>query len=121
MSLPKIYPFSDMASPGFKGSSLIPAEPGRAACPKHRSSNANGLCGQKRLDPRKSCATFKGIFCYDISESESYMPSHAVVLSQVRSPAIVMHPLVYRPNTMPVWPGSSLFSAPSTAVLAADR
>jgi hypothetical protein len=37
----------DMASPGFKGSSLIPAEPGRAACPKRRSSNANGLCGQK--------------------------------------------------------------------------
>jgi hypothetical protein len=32
------------------------------------------------------------------------MPSHAVVLSQVRSPAIVMHPLVYRPNTMPAWP-----------------
>jgi hypothetical protein len=43
----KIYLFSDMASPGFKGSSLIPAEPGRAARPKDRSSNANGLCGQK--------------------------------------------------------------------------
>jgi hypothetical protein len=35
------------SSPGFKESSLIPAEPGRAACPKRCSSNANGLCGQK--------------------------------------------------------------------------
>jgi hypothetical protein len=35
------------SSPSFKGSSLIPAEPGRATCPKRRSSNANGLCGQK--------------------------------------------------------------------------
>jgi hypothetical protein len=33
---------------------------------------------RNRLDPRKSCATFKGIFCHDISEFESYMPSHAV-------------------------------------------
>ena len=24
----KLYPFSNMASPGFKGSSMIPAEPG---------------------------------------------------------------------------------------------
>jgi hypothetical protein len=30
---------------------------------------------RNRLDPRKSCATFK---CHDISEFESYMPSHAV-------------------------------------------
>jgi hypothetical protein len=34
---------------------------------------------------------FKGIIYDDISEFESHMPSHAVGLSQVRSPAIVMH------------------------------
>jgi hypothetical protein len=44
-----------------------------------------------RLDPWKSLRPFKGIICHDISEFESYMPSHAVGLSQVRSPAIVMH------------------------------
>ena len=53
-----------------------------------------------RPDSRKSVRSFKGIICDDISEFDSYMASHAVVLSQVRSPAIVMHPLVYRPNTM---------------------
>jgi hypothetical protein len=37
-----------------------------------------------RLDPRKSVRSFKGIICGDISEFESYMLSHAVVLSQVR-------------------------------------
>src|SRR2546430_4709649 len=31
-----------------------------------------------RLDHRKSVRPFKGIFCHDISEFESYMPSHAV-------------------------------------------
>jgi len=31
-----------------------------------------------RLDPWKSVRSFKGIFCHDISEFESYMPSHAV-------------------------------------------
>jgi hypothetical protein len=44
-----------------------------------------------RLDPSKSTRLFKRIICDDISEFESYMPSHAVGLSQVRSPAIVMH------------------------------
>jgi hypothetical protein len=44
-----------------------------------------------RLDPWKSLRPFKGIICDDISEFESFMPSHAVGLSQVRSPAIVMH------------------------------
>jgi hypothetical protein len=44
-----------------------------------------------QLDQRKSVRPLKGIFCDDISEFESYMPSHAVGLSQVRSPAIVMH------------------------------
>ncbi len=31
-----------------------------------------------RLDSRKSVRSFKGIICVDISEFESYMPSHAV-------------------------------------------
>jgi hypothetical protein len=31
-----------------------------------------------RLDHRKSVRAFKGIFCNNISEFESYMPSHAV-------------------------------------------
>jgi hypothetical protein len=31
-----------------------------------------------RLDPWKSVPPFKGIFCHDISEFESYMPSQAV-------------------------------------------
>jgi hypothetical protein len=44
-----------------------------------------------RLDSRKSVRSFKAIICVDISEFESCMPSHAVGLSQVRSPAIVMH------------------------------
>jgi hypothetical protein len=37
-----------------------------------------------RLDPSKSTRLFKRIICDDISEFESYMPSHAVGLSQVR-------------------------------------
>jgi hypothetical protein len=39
-----------------------------------------------QLDPRKSTRLFKRIICADISEFESHMPSHAVGLSQVRSP-----------------------------------
>src|SRR5919201_512432 len=31
-----------------------------------------------RLGPRESVRSFKGIICLDISEFESYMPSHAV-------------------------------------------
>src|SRR5262245_17264824 len=38
-----------------------------------------------RLDSRKSVRSFKGIICVDISEFESYMPSHAV-----RSPSAKM-------------------------------
>src|SRR5262249_39639470 len=34
-----------------------------------------------RLDSRKSVRSFKEIICVDISEFESYMPSHAVGLS----------------------------------------
>src|SRR6266404_410771 len=39
-----------------------------------------------RLDSGKSVRSFKAIICVDISEFESHMPSHAVGLSQVRSP-----------------------------------
>src|SRR2546421_2869879 len=53
-----------------------------------RSSNANGLVAKIRQDLRESARLFKGIICDDISEFESYMPSHAVGLLQVRSPAI---------------------------------
>src|SRR6266480_7042318 len=44
-----------------------------------------------RLHPRKSVRPFKGIICGDITEFESYMPSHAVGLSQVRSPRTEWH------------------------------
>jgi hypothetical protein len=44
-----------------------------------------------RFRSGESAQAFKGIICDDISEFESRMPSHAVGLSQVRSPAIVMH------------------------------
>jgi hypothetical protein len=37
------------------------------------------------------CGHFKGMVCVRIREFESYIPSHAVGLSQVRSPAIVTH------------------------------
>jgi hypothetical protein len=46
-----------------------------------RSSNANSLCGQNSAGSRESARPFKGIFCDDVSEFESYMPSHAVGLS----------------------------------------
>jgi hypothetical protein len=39
-----------------------------------------------RLEFWKSVRPFKGIFCDDISEFESYMPSHAVGLSASLSP-----------------------------------
>jgi hypothetical protein len=60
--------------------------PPRAAPPtvaaRKRIVSAAGI----RLDHRKSVRPFKGIIFADISEFESYMPSHAVGLSQVRSP-----------------------------------
>src|SRR5215831_15951183 len=52
-----------------------------SSCASHRrSSNANSLCGRNSAGSRKSVRSFKGIFCHDISEFESYMPSHAVVV-----------------------------------------
>src|SRR5262245_48124062 len=61
--------------------SLPRSWPTRAAYPQRRSSNANSLQARIRLDSRKSVRSFKGIICVDISEFESYMPSHAVGLS----------------------------------------
>jgi hypothetical protein len=39
-----------------------------------------------RLGSCESARAFKGIICDDVSEFESYMPSHSVGLSQVLSP-----------------------------------
>src|SRR6266446_1458254 len=50
----------------------------RAAYRQRRSSNANSLCSQKSAGSRESDRPFKGIFYDDVSEFESYMPSHAV-------------------------------------------
>jgi hypothetical protein len=65
----------------------IPAEPS----PELRIPNAAAQTrivfkARIRLDSHKSVRSFKGIICDDISEFESHMPSHAVGLSQVRSP-----------------------------------
>ena len=59
-----------------------------------------------RLDLRESARFFKGIICDDISEFESHMPSHAVGLSQVRRPAIVMHRVA--PCVLNTWRGARL-------------
>jgi hypothetical protein len=50
----------------------------RAAYHRRRSSNANGLRGQKIAGFPQIARLFKGIICDDISEFESHMPSHAV-------------------------------------------
>ena len=57
----------------------IPAEPSPelripGAAAQTRVVSMAGI----RLDSRKSVRSFKGIICVDISEFESYMPSHAV-------------------------------------------
>jgi len=70
----------------------IPAEPSPelripGAAAQTRGVSMAGI----RLGSWESARAFKGIICDDISEFESHMPSHAVGLSQVRSPAIVMH------------------------------
>ena len=46
----------------------------------NRSSNAKVSAAGIRLDSRKIYLAFNGIICDDISEFESYMPSHAVRL-----------------------------------------
>jgi hypothetical protein len=65
----------------------IPAEPSPelripGAAAQTRAVSVAGI----RLGSGESARGFKGIICDDISEFESYMPSHAVGLSQVRSP-----------------------------------
>jgi hypothetical protein len=50
----------------------------RAASARRRSANGNSLCGQNSAGFLQTCKAFKGIICDDISEFESYMPSHAV-------------------------------------------
>src|SRR5260221_8152152 len=57
----------------------IPAEPS----PELRIPNAAAQTrivskARIRLDSGRSARSFKGIICVDISEFESYMPSHAV-------------------------------------------
>jgi hypothetical protein len=71
-------------SNGIAGS--IPAEVlayARAAYPQRRSSNANSLQSQNSAGFRQICAIFQ-IICVDISEFESYLPSHAVVSPGMR-------------------------------------
>ena len=68
----------------------IPAEPSPellipGAAAQTRVVSMAGI----RLGSEESARAFKGIICDDISEFESHMPSHAVGLSQVRSPASV--------------------------------
>src|SRR6516164_10816227 len=49
------------------------------SCASHRRSlNANSLGGQNSAGSLEICATFQWIICADVSEFESYMPSHAV-------------------------------------------
>src|SRR5215468_10644347 len=65
----------------------IPAEPSPelripGAAAQTRVVSKAGI----RLGSWESARAFKGIICDDISEFESYMPSHAVGLSQVLSP-----------------------------------
>jgi hypothetical protein len=59
------------------------------------------------LDSWKFVRPFKGIFCDDISEFESYHPSHAVGLSQVCSPrnrhAPVVKPCAFRCAMTKLW------------------
>jgi hypothetical protein len=65
----------------------IPAEPSPELSPPTVAAQTRIVSKARiRLDSRKSVRSFKGIICVDISEFEFYMPSHAVGLSQVRSP-----------------------------------
>src|SRR2546427_7826780 len=59
------------------------AKLGSSCVSPRRSSNANSLCGQNSAGSRESVRPFKGIVCDDVSEFESYMPSHAVRLHQL--------------------------------------
>jgi len=58
----------------------------RAAYPRRRRSNANGLCGWNSAGVQEICTTFQRDNFPDVFEFESYMPSHAVVsTSRLRS------------------------------------
>jgi hypothetical protein len=57
-----------------------------------------------RLGSWKSARSFKGIVCDDVSEFESDMASHAVGLSQVRSPAAVMQARAPLAPLVRTWP-----------------
>src|SRR6266540_1053712 len=61
----------------------LPEDPGRTRPELRVSATAAQTrmvsVARIRLDPRKSVRPFKGIFCTDISEFESYMPSQAVL------------------------------------------
>src|SRR5262245_53955912 len=99
-------------------SALEPALGPSCASPT-RSSNANSLCRQFRLDSRKSVRPFKGIICDDVSEFESCMPSQAVrsLGAMFRSQKFARHsrelsvraPLIV-PMTFAVW--STLYRIP---------
>src|SRR6266508_422234 len=60
----------------------LPEDPGRTRPELRVSATAAQTrmvsVARIRLDPRKSVRPFKGIFCTDISEFESYMPSQPV-------------------------------------------
>ena len=58
-----------------------PGTESRAAPPTVAAQTRIVSKARIRLDSRKSVRSFKGIICVDISEFESYMPSHAVGLS----------------------------------------
>jgi len=85
---------------GTKSRQFLPSQPcssmtiGRARTPScvspRRSSNANGLCGQNSAGSGESVRLSKGIFCDDVSEFESYMPSHAVGSRPLNSARLVI-------------------------------
>jgi hypothetical protein len=63
--------------------------------PTPQLKNRMGLGGLNSAGFPQIFRPFKGIICGDISEFESSHPSHAVGLSQVRSPAIVRGSLLH--------------------------
>src|SRR6266566_4574817 len=80
------WPPPDHLGIGRKSRQFLPAQascrdPGtgpRAAPPTVAAQTRIVSKARIRLDSRKSVRSFKGIICVDISEFESYMPSHAV-------------------------------------------
>src|SRR5262249_55218191 len=59
----------------------------RASIPAETAAQTRIVSADRiRLDPWKSVRPFKGIFCHDISEFESYMPSQTERLSMLLRP-----------------------------------